>query len=102
MTAAQPPPPPADLIYLVMVDRYSNGNPENDGEIDLADPQAWHGGDLQGITNHLDDLVALGVKTLWLTPISASRQEKFGEWGAFHGYWVEDACRHYINRFSGD
>jgi hypothetical protein len=40
---------PHDAIYLVMVDRFFNGDPTNDGEVDLADPQAFHGGDLLGL-----------------------------------------------------
>ena len=87
----RPAPPPADdLIYFVMVDRFANGDPTNDGEVDLADPQAFHGGDIRGILDHLDHLEALGVRTVWLSPVFDSRTDKFFEWGAFHGYWVED------------
>ncbi len=87
----RPAPPPADdLIYFVMVDRFANGDPTNDGDVDLADPQAFHGGDIRGILDHLDHLQALGVRTVWLSPVFDSRTDKFFEWGAFHGYWVED------------
>jgi len=84
------PPPPDDLIYFVMVDRFANGNPANDGEIALDDPQAFHGGDILGVLEHLDYLQALGVRTVWLSPVFDARTDKFFEWGAFHGYWVED------------
>ena len=84
------PPPDDDLIYFVMVDRFANGDPANDGEIDSEDPQAFHGGDIRGVIDHLDHLQALGVRTVWLSPIFDSRTDKFFEWGAFHGYWVED------------
>ncbi len=83
--------PRAPLIYFVMVDRFANGDPSNDPVgTDLNDPQAWHGGDLAGLREHLDWIEDLGVTTLWLSPLMRSRHEKFFEWGAFHGYWVED------------
>ncbi len=79
-----------DVIYFVMVDRFANGDPANDGAVDPVDPTAFHGGDLQGVIDRLDYLQGLGVRTLWLSPIFAMRTEKFYDWGAFHGYWVED------------
>ena len=86
-----PAPPPADdLIYFVMVDRFANGDPGNDGEIDPSDPTAFHGGDLQGVIDQLDYLQGLGVRTVWLSPVFQMRTDKFFEWGAFHGYWTQD------------
>ncbi len=86
-----PAPPPADdAIYFVLVDRFANGDPANDGAIDPADPQAFHGGDIAGVIAHLDEIQALGVRTVWLSPVFTMRTDKFFEWGAFHGYWVED------------
>ncbi len=87
------PAPEADLVYLVMVDRFANGDHGNDVGIDLSDPHGWHGGDLRGVLDRLDHLEALGVKTVWLTPVTAARDEKVGEWGAFHGYWLSDPRR---------
>lgn len=87
------PPPAADLVYLVMVDRFDNGDPSNDHELDPTDPHGWHGGDLRGVLNRLDHLEALGVRTVWLTPLTDARDEKVGEWGAFHGYWLRDPWR---------
>jgi hypothetical protein len=81
------------LIYFAMVDRFSNGTPENDGTVDTSDPTAFHGGDLRGLINRLDYLQALGVKTLWLSPVFEMRTEHLGEYGAFHGYWLEDPYR---------
>ncbi len=83
--------PHMDSIYLVMVDRFANGNPANDNTIDLNDPAAFHGGDLAGLISRLDDIESLGVDTLWLTPIMKMRTEPIGVHGAFHGYWVDDA-----------
>lgn len=82
--------PQTGAIYFVMVDRFANGDPSNDGQVDKSDPQAFHGGDLQGVIDHLDELKALGVETVWLSPVFKMRTEKFFGHGAFHGYWVED------------
>ena len=66
---------PDDVIYLIMPDRFANGDPTNDEPAeapdshDRAKPRAYHGGDLRGIQNHLAYLKELGVTTLWLTPI---------------------------------
>ena len=67
---------PADFIYLIMPDRFANGDPANDKFADMRDTQAdpqnpylRHGGDLKGIINHLDYLQELGVTALWLTPV---------------------------------
>lgn len=81
---------PGDLVYFVMVDRFANGDPRNDGEVDARDPAAWHGGDLAGLIGRLDHLERLGVRTVWLSPVWKSRATKFHGHGAFHGYWVED------------
>ncbi len=82
-----------DLIYFALVDRFANGDPRNDGDVDPNDPQAWHGGDLQGLTSKLDYLQALGVRTIWLSPVFQSRRQPFGGYAAFHGYWVQDPER---------
>lgn len=79
-----------DAMYFIMVDRFANGDPSNDGEIDPKDPQAFHGGDLQGIIDHLDELKALGIKSVWISPVFKMRTEPFFGHGAFHGYWLED------------
>ena len=76
-----------------MVDRFANGDTNNDGDIALDDPAAFHGGDLKGVIDHLDELKEMGVGTIWLSPIFAMRTEKFFGHGAFHGYWVEDFTR---------
>ena len=77
-----------DVLYFVLVDRFANGSPDAPGSTRPDDPQGWHGGDLRGLTRHLDDLQALGVGGIWLSPITRTRTEPIDEWGAFHGYWV--------------
>ncbi|MBS1680132.1 MAG: cyclomaltodextrinase N-terminal domain-containing protein [Bacteroidetes bacterium] len=66
----------ADLIYLLMPDRFSNGDPTNDRVAGMRDQSLnrdsiyyRHGGDLQGVINHLDYLQSLGVTALWMTPV---------------------------------
>lgn len=87
-------------IYFVLVDRFANGDRSNDEDADVNDPAAFHGGDLQGVLDHLDDIQKLGFDTVWLSPIFAMRHEKFFGHGAFHGYWVEDFTQ--LERRFGD
>ncbi len=77
-------------LYFAMVDRFANGDPSNDGVIDPASPQAFHGGDLEGVRAHLDWLTELGVDALWLSPIARMRTEPWHGYGAYHGYWTWD------------
>ncbi|MGB7284018.1 MAG: alpha-amylase family glycosyl hydrolase [Candidatus Acidiferrum sp.] len=80
-----------DVIYLIMPDRFANGDPTNDdppearGMRDRSNPHAYHGGDLLGIREHLPYLKDLGVTTLWLTPIL-----KNGAAQDYHGYGAVD------------
>jgi len=64
-----------DVIYLIMTDRFANGDLSNDAPVDSpaaandrTNPRAYHGGDLRGIINHLQYFKDLGVTALWLTP----------------------------------
>ncbi len=82
-----------DSIYFVLVDRFANGDRLNDETINLEDPQAFHGGDLQGVIDHLDHIQGLGFRTVWLSPVFKMRTEPFFGHGAFHGYWVQDPTR---------
>ncbi|MEQ1506750.1 MAG: alpha-amylase family glycosyl hydrolase, partial [Myxococcota bacterium] len=84
------PAPTADAWYFVLVDRYADGTPDPPGTTDRTDPQGWHGGDLQGVLDHVDDLAALGVGAVWLSPVTDARDAPHGPWGAYHGYWVDD------------
>ncbi|MEW6434552.1 MAG: alpha-amylase family glycosyl hydrolase [Myxococcota bacterium] len=75
-------------VYFVMVDRFANGDRANDGDANPDDPQAFHGGDLAGLIERLDWIEALGVDTVWLSPISRMRTAPWHGYGAFHGYWT--------------
>jgi neopullulanase len=89
----------SDFIYLLMPDRFANGDPSNDKFDDMADPNSdrknpWqrHGGDLKGIQNHLDYFKELGVTALWLNPVLENNQPLTDEGGqmrsAYHGYGI--------------
>jgi glycosidase len=82
-----------DFIYFLMPDRWSNGDPSNDRVPGLKDQSLnrdsiflRHGGDFQGIINHLDYLQSLGVTTLWMTPVLLNDMPNRTE----HGYAFTD------------
>jgi len=80
-----------DVIYLIFVDRFCDGNPENDNiknKFEKFNPlsvNGRHGGDLQGIINKLSYLKQLGVTTLWITPVLENNM-----WMSYHGYAATD------------
>ena len=80
-----------DVLYLIMPDRFANGDPANDepaefpGSHDRFKPRSWHGGDLRGIREHLSYLKDLGVTALWLTPVVKNGAEQ-----DYHGYGAVD------------
>ncbi|MBD0368122.1 MAG: cyclomaltodextrinase N-terminal domain-containing protein, partial [Flavisolibacter sp.] len=101
-----------DFIYLLMPDRFANGDPSNDAFPDMLDtksdrndPFLRHGGDIQGIINHLDYLKSLGVTALWLTPVveNDTRQTKEGNTmrSSYHGYHFTDQYK-IDRRFGGN
>ena len=57
-----------DVIYLIMTDRFADGDPANNKDIDRKNPRAWHGGDFRGIRQKIPYLKELGVTAVWLTP----------------------------------
>jgi alpha-amylase len=71
-----------EVIYHLLVDRFANGDPDNDLGVDLSNPRAHHGGDWQGIIDRLDYLEALGVTAIWISPVVANTG------GGYHGYWT--------------
>lgn len=83
----------SDVVYLLMPDRFANGNTDNDGGMGLADPLIGrnepfgrHGGDIAGINNHLDYLEDLGISAIWTTPILTNDMPG----GSYHGYAITD------------
>jgi glycosidase len=81
-----------DVMYLIMPDRFANGDPTNDnveGYADKADrskPFGRHGGDIKGISDKLDYLNNLGITTIWLTPVLENNEPQ----GCYHGYAITD------------
>lgn len=57
-----------DVIYLIMTDRFADGDKSNNKDVDRANPRAWHGGDFKGITQNISYLKELGITAIWLTP----------------------------------
>ncbi len=80
----------SQVLYLVLPDRFRNGDPSNDnatGCFDPSQPKKFHGGDLAGLRAHLDQLQALGVTALWITP--PNKQAGPGTACGYHGYWID-------------
>lgn len=84
----------SDALYLIMPDRFADGNPDNnevDGlrnpvSVDRSNPSGRHGGDLKGIMEHLDYIQQLGVTAIWLTPVLENDMPG----GSYHGYATTD------------
>jgi glycosidase len=80
------------IIYQIVVDRFANGDPNNDYNIDPGVPGRFHGGDWQGVIDHLDYLQSLGVTALWISPVVKNVEEDAG-FDSYHGYWTQDFLR---------
>lgn len=85
----------SDMMYLVMPDRFSNGKNNNNSN-DLTNekfnrelPGGRHGGDIEGIINHLDYLQELGVTTLWNTPLCEDNEVAY----SYHTYAQSDVYK---------
>ncbi|CAM4118232.1 glycoside hydrolase family 13 protein [Gillisia hiemivivida] len=82
----------SDAMYLIMPDRFANGNPDNDSNVNLTEkanrelPGGRHGGDLQGVINNLDYLEDLGVTALWSTPLLEDNDKAY----SYHTYAQSD------------
>lgn len=86
-----------DVLYLIMTDRFADGDHRNDGpfgkdsmdsdaaRVERTNPRGWHGGDLRGVIDHLDYLQTLGITTVWITPVYQNHSPD-----AYHGYHATD------------
>ena len=91
----------SDVLYMLMPDRFANGNPKNDVIKGMEDqlcnrnePSLRHGGDLEGLRQHLDYFTDLGVTALWLTPVLENdRPADNGKNSTYHGYATTDYYR---------
>ena len=82
-----------DVLYMLMPDRFANGNLKNDAFKNMRDktcdrtaPSLRHGGDLEGIRQHLDYFNQLGVTALWFTPVLENDSPSNGKNSSYHGY----------------
>lgn len=81
-----------DFVYLIMPDRFANGDPSNDETedtvegIDRANFHGRHGGDIQGVIDHLGYMASLGVTALWSTPFTLDDEPTY----SYHGYACAD------------
>ena len=80
------------VIYQIMIDRFSNGDPNNDINVAPSIPGRYHGGDWQGVIDRLDYLETLGVTALWISPVVKNTEEDAG-FASYHGYWTQDFLR---------
>jgi neopullulanase len=83
---------PADAIYLVVPDRFANGDPKNDAMPGLQETLnrdfsgGRHGGDIKGLAKNLDYIASMGFTMIWPTPFTENNQEAY----SYHGYSVTD------------
>lgn len=80
------------VIYQVMPDRFADGDTSNNAGVNRAAAQAWHGGDLSGLSGRLDYVAGLGATALWMTPVYQQVTDVNGMAG-YHGYWPADFRR---------
>lgn len=87
---------PSDYIYLIMPDRFANGDPSNDIVPTMQQKGIYrdriffrHGGDIQGVIDKLDYLQEMGITTLWLNPV----QENDEPYESYHGYAVTESYK---------
>ncbi|MCP5093187.1 MAG: glycoside hydrolase family 13 protein [Gammaproteobacteria bacterium] len=82
----------ADVVYLITPDRFANGDPDNDtvdgyeDELDRDDDYGRHGGDIEGVLEHLDYIAEMGFTQIWLNPILENAMPE----ASYHGYATTD------------
>ncbi|WP_278034179.1 glycoside hydrolase family 13 protein [Flavobacterium nitratireducens] len=85
----------SDCVYLLMPDRFANGNPNNQNDKTTAEkynrdlPQGRHGGDIEGIIKHLDYIKSLGATAIWSTPLCEDNDAQY----SYHGYAQSDVYK---------
>lgn len=77
-----------EIIYQVLIDRFADGDINNDHRVTPSALGRYQGGDWQGLINHLDYLEALGVTALWISPIVKNIDYDAG-FDGYHGYWTQ-------------
>lgn len=89
-----------DVLYMLMPDRFASGSSDNDQikgmnayKNDRTQPSLRHGGDLEGIRQHLDYFNQLGVTALWFTPVLENNSPDNNGFSTYHGYATTDYYR---------
>jgi glycosidase len=88
-----------EVIYQMLVDRFDDGDLNNDESVVPGALGLYQGGDWQGVINHLDYLKTLGVTALWISPV-VRNLETDANFDAYHGYWQQDFT--HVNPHFGD
>jgi len=85
----------SDMMYLIMPDRFANGNTDNDNTKNTTEkakrdnPNGRHGGDIEGIIKNLDYIKELGATAVWVTPLCEDNDAR----GSYHGYGQSDVYK---------
>ena len=85
----------SDMIYLIMSDRFANGNPNNDSDASVTEkgdrnnPGGRHGGDIEGIIKNLDYIKELGATAIWPTPLCEDNDKRY----SYHTYGQSDVYK---------
>jgi len=88
-----------EVIYQLMTDRFADGDPNNNWNVDKNILTAWHGGDFQGIIDRITYLQELGITAVWISPVVKVVEEDAGIAG-YHGYWTQNFTA--VNPHFGD
>ena len=89
----------ADVLYMLMPDRFASSGKNlevkglNAYKVDRSQPSLRHGGDLEGLRQHLDYFTELGVTALWFTPVLENNSPDHGKSSSYHGYATTDYYR---------
>jgi len=86
-----------EIIYFVMLDRFADGDLNNNPDVDRNNPMAFQGGDLAGLRENLNEIADLGVTAIWITPIALQIEKPIKSDGKdfypYHGYWAKNPAR---------
>ena len=82
------------VLYFVVLDRFADGDTRNDRAVNIRQKGTFHGGDLAGLRQQLDEIASLGATAIWITPVVDQIDgfvtgAGFPDWG-YHGYWADD------------
>jgi alpha-amylase len=88
-----------EVVYQLIVDRFYDGDVDNDFNVEPGSLAQYQGGDWKGIEDNLDYLQALGITTLWISPV-VQNVDSDADIDGYHGYWAQDLTQ--VNPHFGD